>query len=439
MVRGWNNYPSRRVKVFRPERIEDLSYMMNQRKDTILARGGGTTYGDSSINNSGINIDTKRFNKMLRFDAEKDLLHCQSGVSLQDISKVFIPRGWFLNVTPGTKYATIGGCIATDAHGKNWKAGSFGNYVKGFHLMLSDGRIVYCDSNTHSDIFYTTIGGMGMTGVILDAYVQLRKITSSLINIETIQYKNLRECFDAMDESMESYEYVFCWLDSHQEGARMGRGLLQRATHMSNYELEFKEKRKVSIPFYLPEKAVNSFFVKTFNQCYYSSVRTKQLKTVHMMDYFYPLDGIGKWYRIYGRRGFVEYQVVIPFNGAYEAIYELLKIITKSKLGSVVSAIKPLRDTRGMMSFPMDGVTLAVDFMIHDRLWKLLDTLDEIVVAHNGRVYLAKDARLRPENFRKMYSKSFDAWDVIRARYDHGDGLSSMMFSRLRNIQPAMP
>ena len=438
-IKGRNGFPVACGKVFRPERVEDLISLMTCSKETILARGGGTAYGDSSINDKGMNIDTRRLNKMLHFDEEQGILHCQGGVSLQDICRVFISRGWFLSVTPGTQYATVGGCVASDAHGKNWEAGSFCNYVKGLHLIFRDGRIVYCSDENNSDLFYATFGGMGMTGVILDVHLQLRRIGSSVMDVETIHCGDLKECFDVQTESMESHEYIFCWIDSQKDGKNMGRGILQRANHCANEELTYKEKRTVQIPFYLPEGAVNAWSVKAFNQCYYSSVRKKKRKAVYLMDFFYPLDSVANWYRVYGRKGFIEYQVVIPHDRAYETIHELLKIVTRSKLGSTVAAIKPLIHVRGTMSFPMDGVTLAVDFMIRNRLWKLLDTLDEIVVANEGRVYLAKDARLRPDNFRKMYSKPLDAWDVIRARYDAGDGFSSMMFSRLRNVHPFNP
>lgn len=433
-IKGGNNYPVTRGRVFRPERIDDLASLVNRSSEPILARGGGTAYGDSSINDKGVNIDTKRLDKMLHFDAEQGILHCQGGVLLQDISKVFIPRGWFLSVTPGTQYATVGGCVATDAHGKNWKAGSFSSYVRGFNLMLRDGRIVYCDDHKSTDLFCATVGGMGMTGVILDVFLQLKRIRSSRMEVESIPCRDLEECFDVQAESMESYEYIFCWLDSQKDGRNMGRGVLQRANHCPNSDLIYKEKKKVPIPFYLPNATVNAYSVRAFNQCYYWSVRKKTRRMVYLMDFFYPLDCIAKWYRIYGRRGFVEYQAVIPFEGAQATIHELLRLITRSRLGSTVAAIKPLLNSRGTLSFPMDGVTLAVDFMIQGRLWKFLDTLDKIVVASKGRVYLAKDARLPSDKFRKMYSKSLDEWLDIRARYNADNGLSSMMFSRLHNV-----
>ena len=320
--------------------------------------------------------------------------------------------------------------MATDAHGKNWKAVSFCSFVKGLHLMIQDGSIIYCDEKNNPDIFYSTFGGMGMTGIILDVRIQLRKISSSLIDVETTQCRNLKECFEVQFESMESHEYMFCWLDSHKEGANMGRGVLQRANHCLNGPLIYKEKRRMHVPFYLPNFTVNAYSVEAFNAAYHASVRKKIRKNVYMMDFFYPMDCIANWYRVYGRRGFLEYQMVVPSDGAYETVSEILKIVTKSKLGSTVAAVKPLLKARGVMSFPMDGFTFVVDFMLDQRLWHLLDTLDEIVNAKGGRVYLAKDARLSSKNFRKMYSQSLDRLESVRQNYNLKNKFSSMMFDR---------
>jgi len=430
-IKGWNNYPARFSTMYRPERIDDLAHFLEYKSQTILARGGGTTYGDSSINDIGINVDTSRLDKMISFNNAQGILHCQSGVTLQDICNTFIPRGYFLNVTPGTKYATVGGCIATDSHGKNWSAGSFGYYVNGFNIMLRDGKILFCDDNNNSDLFQATIGGMGMTGIIIDAYVKLKNITSSLIDVETIPFNNLKDCISLQLESLNTHEYLFSWIDSQRGGARIGTGVLQRATHVSNSLLQYKEKKKINIPFFFPNKFINAYTVKMFNYLYRTMNRTGNRFNMDLIKFFYPLDSIGNWYRLYGRRGFVEYQIVIPFDGASEVIHELLDIITRSELGSIVSAIKPVGKSKGMISFPKDGFTFAVDFIIHKSLWNILDRLDLIVSSVGGKVYLAKDARLLSESFKKMYSDKLDDWNAIRCKYNPNGGISSMMFHRL--------
>ncbi len=431
-IKGWGNYPKAQGKVFRPERLADLAELFNREKGTILARGGGTSYGDASVNDDGLNIDTKRLNKMLSFDAGTGNLHCQAGVTLQDIIRTFLPKGWFLHVTPGTHFSTVGGCVACDAHGKNWKAGSFGSYVRGFNLMLHDGSIIYCDESNNTNMYYATIGGMGMTGIILDVNFQLRKVGSSYVEVETIRFNSLRELFDLQNDSRDSHHYLFAWLDSHKEGKYMGRGVLQRADHINDGELFYAEKRRINIPVYLPQCTINRYSVEGFNNLYYAKAKFNTDKQrVYLEDYFYPLDSIGNWYRIYGKRGFVEYQVAIPLDNAYETIFELLKKITKSKLGSNVAAIKPLKKSKGLISFPIDGITLAVDFAHNEKLWPLLDELDSIVVANGGRVYLSKDARLNADNFKKMYADSIDKWKAVRDEYKVTDKFTSLMFSRL--------
>jgi len=432
-IKGWGGYPSVFSKVFRPERICDVVELTDRGNGTVIARGGGTSYGDASINNNGINIDVRRLNKMLHFNPENGVLHCQSGVSLRDIIRTFLPKGWFLHVTPGTQLATVGGCVACDAHGKNWKAGSFCHFVKGLNLMLHDGSIIYCDDNENSDIYFATFGGMGMTGIIIDVHLQLKKVSSSYIDVETIRFGNLKELFDLQYKSMDSNEYLFSWIDSHKEGKDMGRGVLQRANHSANNELRYIDKGRIPVPFYMPNFTINRFLVSAFNTTkYFTARKTSNKKCMYLADFFYPLDCIANWNRIYGKKGLIEYQVVIPFDVAYETIAEILKIISKSKLGSVVAAVKPLSKSAGLLSFPINGFTLAVDFAYNPFLWHLLDKLDRIVIESGGRVYLAKDARLSAMSFKKMYSDSLDMWESVREKYHVKDRFSSMMFNRFQ-------
>ena len=430
-IKGWGGHPIVSANVFRPERIGDLIEFINRVKGTFLARGGGTSYGDASINNDGINIDMHRLNKMLHFNPENGVLHCQSGVTLRDINKTFLQKGWILHVTPGTQFATVGGCVACDAHGKNWQAGSFRNFVKGFSLMLHDGSIVYCSEDENSDIYFATFGSMGMTGIILDVHFQLKKISSSYMDVETIQLSNLKELFNLQYASMDSHEYLFSWLDSHNEGKSMGRGILQRANHCVDENLQYKEKRRFSVPFYMLNSTVNRYSVAAFNNMYYAMAAKDNKSKLYLNDFFYPLDRFANWYRIYGTKGFIEYHVVVPLDGAYETIFDLLRKITKSKLGSTIAAVKPLTKSDGLMSFPMDGFTLAVDFAYSEKLWSLLDKLDKIVIASGGRVYLAKDARLSAKSFKEMYSNSLEKWELTREKYHVKDSFTSMMFSRL--------
>ena len=297
--------------------------------------------------------------------------------------------------------------------------------------MLHDGSIVQCNEYKNSDIYLATVGGMGMTGIILDVQLQLKPISSSYMDVETIKFDNLKELFDLQYASMDSHEYLFSWVDSQNEGNSMGRGIFQRANHCVDENLYYKEQRRISVPFYMPNLTINRYTVAAFNKLYYTMTENTRYNKLYSENFFYPLDRFDNWYRIYGKNGFIEYQVVVPFDGAYETITELLRHITKSKLGSTIAAVKPLIKSDGLMSFPIDGFTLAVDFAHNPRLQSLLDKLDRIVIASGGRVYLAKDARLSGRNFTEMYSDSLDNWQNIRKKYHVNNSFSSMMFSRL--------
>ena len=428
---GWGGFPSVLGNVFRPERECDLVEFLSRNQGPFLARGGATTYGDASINTTGVNIDMRRMNKMLDFCPDTGILHCQAGVSLGDIIKTFLPKGWFLHVTPGTQFATVGGCVACDAHGKNWQAGSFGNFVKGLRLMLHDGRTVYCDEKENTDLFFGTLGAMGMTGIIIDVLFQLKPVSSSYVDVETIRFNNLEQLFELQEESMGSHEYLFSWVDSLKEGQFMGRGVFQRANHNNDSELHFHAQKRVSVPCNLPRSTVNRFSVASFNALYLATSPRHRNDKRYLIDFFYPLDRIANWRRIYGRNGFVEYQAVAPVERAYETVSKLMKHVTNSKLGAHVAAVKPLSTSKGLLSFPMNGATLAVDFKVSDKLWPLLDHLDQIVIESGGKVYLGKDARLSGANFRAMYHDSLESLEVLRKKYQLGTHINSLMHDRL--------
>ena len=430
-ISGWGNYPAFSARVVKPKSIDELVLHVKNGDCTSLARGGKTSYGDASLNGNGLNIDMKHFNEILSFSSKTGVLNCQSMVRLSDIIKKFHNEGWFLNVTPGTQRASVGGCIACDSHGKNWEAGSFCNYVVGFNIMVNNGSVIWCDEDNNSDLYFATCGGLGMTGVIIDVKMILKRIPSSYVNVETIQFKNLEELFELQQETMDTHEYLFSWLDSQKSGYYMGRGVMQRANHCKDESLNYKKKKEIQVPFNLPNFAINKLSVKSFNTVYYLLRKQKNNYKEYFLDFFYPLDGFTHWNRVYGRKGFVEYQIVIPHKNSFKTISKLLTMITKSGLGSTVAAIKPLKKSKGLLSFPIDGITLAVDFAYNSKLWPLLDQLDEIVIENKGRVYLAKDCRLNSTNFRKMYSDALPEWESVRERYNFNNKFNSTMFDRI--------
>ncbi len=427
-ISGWGNYPTCKALVIEPKSIDELVEFVKNGESSFLGRGGKTSYGDVSINNDGINIDMTYINKILSFSSETGILHCQSGTKLLDIIKEFHPTGWFLNITPGTQNATVGGCIAVDCHGKNWEAGSFCNYVIGFNILIDNGDIIWCDEDSNSDLYFATLGGIGMTGVIIDVKMYLKTIITSFVNVETIKIKNLEELFRIQEQTMVSHEYLFTWVDARMGGDSLGRGIMQRANYTENDNLFYKSKKYIDIPFYFPNYSVNKYSVKLFNSCYYHFKKESSISKIYFLDFFYPLDGFKNWSRVYGRKGFIEYQIVIPNKNAFRVIEKILKIVSKSQLSSVIAAIKPLTKSKGILSFPIDGITLAIDFAYNKNLFNLLDNLDAIVIENGGRVYLAKDSRLNSENFKKMYGSNLYKWLTIQKKYN--TRLSSRMMER---------
>lgn len=429
---GWGNYPKVSSNLISFKSQEDLLECLESTNSRVLARGGGTSYGDASLSEMGKVIEMNSFNKIFSFDSEDGVLHCQSGVVLGEVVRRFLPMGWCLNVTPGTQNATIGGCIACDAHGKNWGAGAFSNHVISFSLAIPGKGIFNCDRIENSDLFFSTTGGVGLTGVILDVKIRLKKIDSAIMEVETIPFCDFNECISLQYDSMESHEYVFCWLDSLASGKKMGRGVLQRANHKNkgSNDSQNPSKKVLSVPFYMPSFTINRLSVAVFNKLYFKMTKSNK-KNVYFTDFFYPLDGIHHWNKLYGHKGFIEYQIAIPYKNSEKYLREIMREIVESKLGSFIAAIKPIGKSEGLISFPMEGFTLAVDFAFNPRVFNLLEKLDEICIHAGGRAYLSKDSRTSATSFSKMYSTELDLFNKILQKYDLKSRIGSSLADRL--------
>ena len=399
-LNSWGMYPIIENKniVFQTEDtlkekiFEDKSY---------IPFGNGRSYGDSALAENIIYC--KPYNYFLDFDEEKGVLHCQSGVMLSEIIEAFVPRGWFLKVTPGTKLITIGGAIASDVHGKNHHVeGCFSSCVEEFNLMIPNGEIKNVKKD--DELFLATCGGMGLTGVILDAKISLKKINSKYINQTTIKTKNLKETFEAF-EKYSHMPYSVAWIDCLASGEDIGKCLLMVGDFADDGKLDFKEKNKINIPFNFPSFALNSLSVKAFNWLYYKKAPDGESKQkVDIDTFFYPLDAINNWNRIYGKGGFTQYQFILPKEKSYDGLKEILEKISKSGKGSFLAVLKLYgKENENYLSFPMEGYSLALDFKIEPGLFELLDRLDEIVIEYSGRIYLTKDVRVSKETFEKGY------------------------------------
>jgi len=428
-LQSWGNYPKIKNKVLNFQTEKSLKNIINSIGE-LIPYGNGRSYGDSALYTNIINV--KPHNYFLSFDEENGLLHVQAGVLLSEILNVIVPKGWFLKITPGTKLISIGGAIASDVHGKNHHiAGCFSECVEFLNLMLPDGEIVTCSKHKNTELFRATCGGMGLTGVILDAKISLKKINSKYINQTTIKTKNLKETFEAF-EKYKIKPYSVAWIDCLAKGKKLGKCLLMVGDFSIDNELNYQQKKKLNIPFNFPSFALNTLTVKAFNWLYYGKVR-KIISTqkVDIDTFFYPLDALENWNRIYGKNGFTQYQFILPKENSYIGLEEILKTIANSGKGSFLAVLKLYgKANDNYLSFPMEGYSLALDFRIEKGLFELLDKLDKIVLKYKGRIYLAKDVRVSKEVFEKGYPE-IDTFRELREKYKMNKKFNSLQSKRV--------
>ncbi len=399
---AWGMYPKIKCQRFKFDKETTLKNIIDENLD-LIPYGNGRSYGDSALSQNIIDVREKDY--FLGFDEKEGLLHVQAGVLLSEILEVFVPKGWFLKVTPGTKLITVGGAIASDVHGKNHHIeGCFSQSVKEFRIMLANGEIVTCDRENTPDLWKATCGGQGLTGVILDAKIILKRINSKYIDQTTIKTKNLKETFEAFEE-YSHMPYSVAWIDCLAKEEEIGKCLLMVGDFRDDKKLDYKLKPQKDIPFNFPSFALNNISVKAFNWLYYNKVKERISKQIVDIDtFFYPLDAIGHWNRIYGKSGFTQYQFILPKETSYQGLKEILSAISASKKGSFLAVLKLYgKANENWLSFPMEGYSLALDFKIEKGLFKLLDRLDEIVLKYKGRIYLTKDVRVKKETFEKGY------------------------------------
>lgn len=399
-LHSWGRYP---IIDHQTVVLQDEKSLKNylSRTPSLIPYGHGRSYGDSALGKNLLYC--KPYNYFLGFDVELGILHSQCGVLLSEILEIIVPKGWFLKVTPGTKLITLGGAIASDVHGKNHHIqGCFSECVEEIRIMLPDGDIQTCRKG--DELFRATCGGMGLTGVILEAKISLKQIRSKNINQTTLKTNNLRETFDAF-EQYAHVPYCVAWIDCLAHGDALGKCLMMMGDFACDGDLEYHKKRKLSIAFNFPSFALNSLSVKVFNWLYYHKAPNgTSHQKVDFETFFYPLDGIHHWNRIYGKNGFTQYQFILPKAVSYEGLHEILSTIAKSGKGSFLAVLKLYgQANENYLSFPMEGYSLALDFKIEKGLFSLLETLDEIVVRYHGRIYLTKDVRVSKETFEKGY------------------------------------
>lgn len=407
---SWGRYPRASQEVLKlVHRVASLDHVPKDR--SWLPYGNGRSYGDSCLNDGGLLLHTRGLDRFASFDTATGLLRCQSGVLLSEILEFAVPRGWLLCVTPGTQFATVGGAIANDVHGKNHHVkGTFGRHVLKFELLRSDGSRRICSLEQNTDLFRATIGGLGLTGLIQWAEFKLRPIASPLLRSETIKFTSIDEFFHLSSESDRTYEYTVAWLDCLSGGRGSARGHFIRGVHANANEGDLaaaRPPRALSVPFDLPFSLINGSSLRWFNALYYHrQFEHSRERVVHYQSFFYPLDAISQWNRIYGRKGFMQFQCVVPDASARDGLREMLREIAASGQGSFLAVLKRFGDvpSPGMLSFPRPGVTLALDFPnVGAATFGLLGRLEAITMAAGGALYPAKDARMSGSAFRRSY------------------------------------
>ena len=443
---GWGNFPSANCLVARPERTVEarVSILSPAAGGTAIARGAGLAYGDAALNSTGVVIETNRLNRLLAFEATTGLLRCEAGVRLHDIVSIFVPRGYFLPVTPGTSRATVGGCIACDVHGRNHQvAGTFTDHVVQLTVALPNGGIVACSSDIHADLFRDTAGGMGMTGMILDATVRLMPIETAWLKVRNLPTRDLDDTLAILGAHTNS-TYSVSWLDATAPSHKLGRGVVMLAEHATFSDLAPTEAAAAlqycppafhRLPFGIPSALIGMPLAKALNALIYRhySSRAGAETIMPAGEYFYPLDAACNWNVLYGGRGFLEYQVLVPLEDAPNFIRYVLETLSGNGTPSFFTSIKLMGNRNAApLSFPGPGFAFSVDLLAGDTsTLRMLDNFDERLARAGGRVYLAKDARLRPELIDSFYPERAK-WAERVASIDERGRLSSDMSKRLQ-------
>jgi FAD/FMN-containing dehydrogenase len=407
----------------------------------VVARGLARSYGDAAQNAGGTVLDMTAATRVLHADLGTGLVDVEAGISLDELMNQFVPQGFFVPVTPGTRLVTVGGAIAADIHGKNHHvAGSFSQHVRWIDLLTADGQVRRISPESDPDLFWATAGGMGLTGVILRAQVQMKAIESSRCLVDTDRTQDLDSLMTLLAETDHLYEYSVAWIDTLAKGKRMGRSVVTRGRFATLDELPAKRRAdplkyhgsvKASVPDVFPPGLLNLATVAAFNELWYRKApKRKRDQLQSIPTFFHPLDAVGGWNRIYGPRGFVQYQVTVPF-GQEEAMREVLDRLSSFGTASFLAVLKRFGPGNpGMLSYPSPGWTLALDIPVMKGLAGLLDSLDGVVVEAAGRTYLAKDSRVRPETFEKMYDR-IDDFRAVRKRVDPDGVFTSDLARRL--------
>lgn len=428
---SWGQIPKHEGRQLALRVQQDATELLQKGSKQWIARGLGRSYGDSALSDLLVNV--RPMDYLVNFDPTTGILEAQAGISLAEILEVIVPKGWFLPVTPGTQYVTLGGAIASDVHGKNHHLdGTFCQHLMSMRVATTTDGIVQCSMHQHADLFKATCAGMGLTGIILSAKLQLIPIKSSFLRQTTYKMPHLAALVEAFEQH-QHLPYSVAWIDCLAKGANLGRSLFMVAKHDDHQgRLTTGKSSRLGIPFNLPISPITPKVTRLFNWLYYHRQRAaKQHQVVHYRPFFYPLDGIRQWNRLYGSRGFYQYQCVIPYSAGLLGIKRLLTLVTETQQASFLAVLKRLGDAnQHYLSFPIKGYTLAMDFKHQPSSEALFQRLDAEVLAQGGRIYLAKDARMSEATFKASYPQ-WEAFMTVRRRYGAHQCIHSLQSTRL--------
>ncbi|MDQ4098574.1 MAG: FAD-binding oxidoreductase [Actinomycetota bacterium] len=446
ILTGWGRTAPSRASVARPTRAEDVQAVLTDPPSRgAIARGLGRSYGDAAQCAGGIVIDVTGLAGVVAFDGKRGVLRGGAGISLGALTRLLLPLGWFLPVLPGTRHVTLGGAVAADIHGKNHHVdGSFCNHLEGFTLLTPTGPVEVTPSS-EPDLFWATAGGMGLTGVLADVAIRLQPVETAFMRVDTERAHDLDDALARMERDDHRYQYSVAWIDCLAGGASLGRSVLTRGDHARLDDLPATKRPSAlrldptpvaTAPRWVPPGLLNRASVQAFNTVWFRRAPSLEHGRLQPLQaFFHPLDRIQGWNRIYGRRGFVQYQFVVPF-GQERALRGAVERLSTARCPSFLAVLKRFGDPNpGPLSFPMRGWTLALDIPVGSReVPPLLDGLDELVAEAGGRVYLAKDARLRPELLAVMYPR-LDEWRRVQAKVDPAGALQSDLSRRLGLVE----
>ncbi len=430
---GWGRVARAEMLAARPERVSELPALLAAAgPEGIIVHGGGRSYGDSALNSGGRAILTRRLDRLLSFDPATGVLVAEAGVTFEDLRRLFLPKGFLAPVTPGTAFATLGGALANDVHGKNQdQAGNFGSHVLWIDLMLPSGKVRRLPQEEW--LFRATAGGLGLTGVILTLALRMMPVPSRFVTLRERRVGDLDEFLEVLETERRDALYSVGWIDALARGAALGRGIVEAADPAPpEPDDAHADPRRRRLPFDLPAALLNPRSIQAFNELYWRRVPAGgRRRRVPYDRFLYPLDAIEDWNRLYGRRGFHQFQALLPQAGSRRAVRDLLETCAESRAGSFLAVLKTMgREGAGLLSFGGRGHTLALDFPAGPGIDDLLRRMERLVLDHGGRIYLAKDSRLSAEGFAAMYPRLPEFREIL-AEIDPAGRMSSDLARRL--------